>query len=337
MASTVSAQVFPSLTGQELLDQLAVTYRPSQLLDYGDARDTMYTHIYNMNDSVSCVYTGHTLYVPPGQDPTVALFQNGNNNGINTEHTWPQSLGASEEPARNNMHHLFPTRTAVNSARANFPFADIPDEQTTMWYFQTEERTDLPTDHIDQYSERINGQFEPREDHKGNVARAMFYFYTIYQEEATSVDPTFFTDQLSALCHWHNQDPADSLELLRTFLIADYQSGLVNPFVVDCTLAGRTYCQGIPGDCPDIIQSTTADEKETGGMVIAPNPIMDRFQIEVLVEQGTLTVANSLGRIIRQQPWEQGQFIDATEWGPGIYFILLKSGKTSYVGRIVKQ
>ena len=336
MATAAGAQVFPNLTGQALLDQVVATYRPTQLLDYSDARDTMYTRIYNMNDSVTCVYTGHTLYVPPGQDPTIALFQNGDNDGINTEHTWPQSLGAGEEPARNNMHHLFPTRSAVNSARGNFPFADIPDAQTTTWYYRTEERTDPPFSNIERYSERINGQFEPREDHKGNAARAMFYFYTIYHQQATSVDPTFFTDQLATLCHWNEQDPVDSLEELRTFLIANYQSGLVNPFVIDCTLAGRTYCQGFPSDCPDVVLSNAGATPGMQALNIMPNPVGDRFRLDVSEERGTVVITGGLGHILLRQSWLRGQEIDVVGWAPGVYFVLLQSRDRQYLGRLVK-
>ena len=37
---------------------------------------------------------------------------------------------------------------------------------------------DYPTQYIDEYSEKYNDArvFEPIEDHKGNVAKAMFYF-----------------------------------------------------------------------------------------------------------------------------------------------------------------
>ena len=64
-------------------------------------------------------------------------------------------------------------------ARADFPFAEIPDNETDTWYYLTLTLNTIPSSNIDLYSERRNGFFEPREDHKGNVARAMFYFYTM--------------------------------------------------------------------------------------------------------------------------------------------------------------
>ena len=44
----------------------------------------------------------------------------------------------------------------------------------------------IPNQFIDEYSEvdNDNEKFEPREDVKGNIARSMFYFYTIYNNVA---------------------------------------------------------------------------------------------------------------------------------------------------------
>lgn len=44
------------------------------------------------------------------------------------------------------------------------------------------------------------------------------------------------------LCDWHLKDPVDSLEWARTFQIAQFQDKKPNPFVLDCSLARRTYC-----------------------------------------------------------------------------------------------
>ncbi|MFN8329951.1 MAG: hypothetical protein U0T81_01815 [Saprospiraceae bacterium] len=41
------------------------------------------------------------------------------------------------------------------------------------------------------------------------------------------------------------QDPVDSLEWKRTFMISQYQDGKANPFVLDCTLPQRCYCEGL--------------------------------------------------------------------------------------------
>lgn len=137
--------VFPNLTGDFLLSKLLDDYKTSSVLDYGVARDLMYGTIYNINDSVSCVYSGHKLHLPQGVDPSSYLYMNGSPNGINAEHTYPRSKGADEDNgnAFSDMHHLFPTRAAVNSARSNFPFGEIIDNQTTTWYHLDQSQSNM--------------------------------------------------------------------------------------------------------------------------------------------------------------------------------------------------
>ncbi|UCF63256.1 MAG: endonuclease [bacterium] len=230
--------IFPGFTGAELLDSLVVHYKPQSVLSYADARDTLFSKIYTLDDSLHCVYSDFTIWMDPSQDPNTWAY----NNGIDTEHTWPQSKGAVGN-AKSDMHHLYATRIQVNSARGSDPFAEVPDTNTDRWFRKTQVLTTIPNTNIDEYSERDDNSalFEPREDHKGNVARAMFYFYTMYKEEANTADPNFFQLQKSELLNWHRKDPADSLESVRTSLIAPYQDNCPNPFILDSSLVRRAY------------------------------------------------------------------------------------------------
>lgn len=202
----------------------------------------MYKEIYNVQDTVYCVYSHHALYLDPTYpNPIDYLSKGGSDNGINCEHTYPQSKGAEFGNAKSDMHHLYPSRAAVNEARLNYPFAEIDDNKTRKWFYQTSELSSKPNTLIDEYSEGTTNFFEPREDHKGNVARAVFYFYTMYDIQA---DKLFFDTMRSTLCQWHILDPVDSMEWHRSQLIGKYQENKANPFVLDCSLASRTYCQG---------------------------------------------------------------------------------------------
>ncbi|HEX5625484.1 MAG TPA: endonuclease, partial [Saprospiraceae bacterium] len=193
--------LFPGDSSFQLLQKIVQAYKPLVVLDYASAREKMYTEIYNLRDSVSCVYTRHQLFLDPSsQDPIGYLFKNGNANGINCEHTYPQSKGADQGNARSDMHHLFPARAAVNEARSNNPFADIRDASTDTWFYRSFSQSNIPSSQIDEYSESTGSQFEPREDHKGNVARAVFYFYSMYELQA---DRNFFESMRPVLCDWH--------------------------------------------------------------------------------------------------------------------------------------
>ena len=79
--------VFPELEGDQLMERLVSEFKPTVVLNYSQARDTMFRLIDSTNDSLTCVYSGYTIYLDPNQDPTQAAFMDGNSNGINTEHT----------------------------------------------------------------------------------------------------------------------------------------------------------------------------------------------------------------------------------------------------------
>ena len=126
--------VFPDLSGGDLLDAVQVAFTPEDVLTYSTARDTLFKSVYAVDDSLECVYSGWKRYLDPSLDPTQAVFtNNGDDLDINTEHCYPQSKGAEVGNGRADMHHLFPTRATVNSNRANDPFMDIvetPEKET---------------------------------------------------------------------------------------------------------------------------------------------------------------------------------------------------------------
>lgn len=280
----ISAQhidVFPSLTGNELLNEVIQQYKPSAVLPYDQARDTLFGSVDNIEDSLECIYSGHKIFLPPNEDPTTAAYQNGSNNGINTEHTYPQSMWSGGNSPKSDMHHLFPTRAAVNNARSSDPFGDISDNFTDTWYYKNTETSSVPpSDIIDLYSEDTNSYFEPREASKGNIARAMFYFYTMYRNEANAISSAFFQNQLPTLCQWHEDDPIDFEESTRNWRISKHQQNKPNPFILDCSLAARAnYCSGINDYCEWVVSQEEILLENT--MTISPNPVKDILNISI--------------------------------------------------------
>jgi hypothetical protein len=263
--------VFPGQFGQTLLDNLVNTYKPVLSLPQAQARDTLFGIIDNHNDSLTCVYTGYTIWLDPTKDPTQAAFMNNSPDAINTEHTFPQSLGASEL-AEGDLHHLYPTRADVNAARANSPFAEISDNVTEEWFYLDQKKTGIPSANRDLYSEKKGDLFEPREDHKGNVARSMFYFYTMYKEQADLANSSFFATQRQTLCAWHYLDPVDQAEWERTWHIAIYQDDKPNPYVLDCTLPERTFCGDLAETCFVSAQDKKVTPEDFRIENVSPNP-----------------------------------------------------------------
>ena len=220
----------------ELIDFLQENYKTSTTLGYTNARDVMYLEIDREDDGlVYGIYTNYSVFLPEsGVDPSTHLYEN----GINCEHVWPQSLYEGGEPIKSDMHALRPCKDNVNSARGNKPFNEINDAQTTTWYWQDIQTSSTPSSNIDEYSENHGSYFEPREDRKGDIARTIFYFYTMYSEAA---DDNFFEGQKEVLKTWHELDPADEEEIIRTWQIAFYQQNKPNPFILDETLIERAY------------------------------------------------------------------------------------------------
>jgi hypothetical protein len=141
-------------------------------------------------------------------------------------------------PMKSDLHHLRPSKSNVNSSRGNKPFGDNPDSQTDTWFWMSQSQSSIPSNNIDEYSESETAYFEPREDRKGDIARSVFYFYTMYSEVAYSY---FFESQKEILKIWHELDPADEEEINRTWAIAAYQQNKPNPYVLDESLIWRAY------------------------------------------------------------------------------------------------
>lgn len=291
--------VLTGLEGPALLQALQDNYQPAFVLPFSDARDTLFGRIDARNDTLYCVYTGFPVYLPPDEDPTTAAFQDGQ--GINTEHAYPRSKGASFGRPQADMHHLYPSRVDVNADRGNLPFGDVPGNQGSKWYLLAQEFSARPANDTGQYSVLGQTVFEPRDAYKGDIARAMFYFYTVYRQEADAEDPAFFELQRETFCRWQAQDPVDEEEWERTHGISAHQDGKRNPFVLDCTLATRTYCDGVVPPCtppPVSVRDVSAAEL---ALQAFPNPASGQLQLRYeLPQAGSVEVEllNALGQVL---------------------------------------
>ncbi len=198
------------------------------VLDYSIARGRMYNYVDNFNNKVTCVYSGYSENVPYNATNTSP----GVVNDINCEHSIPQSWFNEEPRMRTDIHHLYPTRIQWNSDRGADPFADIADASTLGWLRGTTRLTSIPTSNIDEYSEDTNSEFEPREDHKGNLARTAFYFYTMHANEKFDAgrDVISALADLATLYRWHLADPVDAREIERNNRTAAAQ-GNFNPYI----------------------------------------------------------------------------------------------------------
>lgn len=198
-------QATRGLQGAALVEALHALTETQSCRDYSEETDFMFIVLDNHGGEVECVYTGRTTPIVGGDKPDAT--------DMNTEHSWPQSLGAEQEPAKCDIHHLYPTDADTNNTRANHPFGEVVSDAA-------------PIDGGSRFGDDASGNtvFEPRDAHKGNVSRSMVYFAMRYGY-------TLSDQELSLYRSWSALDPVDSAEVERTLGIADRQ-GVENPYVV---------------------------------------------------------------------------------------------------------
>jgi deoxyribonuclease-1 len=145
-------------------------------------------------------------------------------NRLNTEHTWPQSKfsgHSNKGTQKSDLHHLFPTDSKANSTRGNYDFAEVTKNENLSNCSLSKSGPSV-----------ISGGknfFEPPVAHKGNVARALFYFSVRYKIEIPDEEEDF-------LRRWNHLDPVDEQEMARNNAIEKIQ-GNRNPFIDQPELA----------------------------------------------------------------------------------------------------
>jgi hypothetical protein len=191
---TAGGSACPGLAHTAALDCVAQTYAPASTYSYSRARDTLFAAVDDGDRlRITDLYTGRVLPIASGQDPTTAGCdgdRDGNPSScsnartINTEHVWPQSYGAGQGSAKSDLHHLWPARGDVNSARGNKPFGEFAYSLATRLYADTTDYgfAQAGADTL-LYSAVSSKGFMPRASVRGDVARALFYFRAVYRSE----------------------------------------------------------------------------------------------------------------------------------------------------------
>lgn len=291
-------------------------------LGYSTARKKMYAYIDNNNDSLICIYGGYRQYHQRGNEITSIL-------PINCEHTIPQSFFNSSEPMVCDIHHLFPTYDNWNSVRANYPFADIPDAMTTQWMRNITSQAAIPTQVIDEWAEFNirNSTFEPREQQKGNTARAIFYFYTVYGTQMIGYGyPITRLASLETLLQWHTQDPPDAAERERNNRVQQYQ-GNRNPYIDRPEWVARAFFSCTPS-------TNTNDVFVQNTFTLSPNPVVSELKININLQKESdikVLIFNSLGEQVyqkelgKQTVGRQEIFINTDLLQTGFYFMQLQT------------
>lgn len=213
---------------------------------YNTARDHMYGSIDNVAGQVECVYTGRIATFNTRAGATA--------NNFNCEHTFPQGFFNSASPMVSDLHHLFSTDETANSQRGNMPFGMVSG--SVLWQ--------------NGGSKKGTSVFEPRNVHKGAVARAMLYFVLRHQDYASHFSP-----QEAILRTWHDQYPPVTKDINRNNAIYALQ-GNRNPFTdYPAFLSRITHMLGTTTTTP-VHQLALSDDSLV--MVFSPTSSLVRYK-----------------------------------------------------------
>jgi endonuclease I len=140
------------------------------------------------------------------------------------EHVWPNSrlgiprVSGSQRNQASDLHNLRAIIQSVNSSRSDRIFT-----------------AGSGTNQVN-----ADGGYYPGDEHRGDVARILFYMAVMYDflelaEDGFEVGETYTMDRvtmgkLSVLLEWHKLDPVDAFEVKRNEVIFNAQ-GNRNPFI----------------------------------------------------------------------------------------------------------
>ena len=176
--------------------------------------------------------------------------------GCNIEHSFAKSWwGGAKNDAYKDCYHLNPSNSTANSARSNYPLGvpvkEFKDQSTTgSLKVGKRHHEGLNVDHY---------VFEPKDEYKGDFARAYFYMATCYGKDKNgNYDATvcsayqgwrldnpdvgskfamqndnyleFQPWEQEVLITWHRQDPVSVKEINRADAVSNYQHNR-NPFI----------------------------------------------------------------------------------------------------------
>ena len=220
---------------------------------------------------VTCVYSGENKIYTEPFDFTA--------NGYSREHTychsWMPTNPATALPEYNDYHHLFPTnQDDVNALRSNYPLGVVVTVQQTVLGAK--------------YGQDANGKtvFEPRDENKGDAARAMFYeticytgvsgnLWALPSNISTSIP--YGQDQ-AILKQWHFNDLPDGYEIARNDYIDSLQDNR-NPFIDSIDFVCFINFSNMTYDA--LACQASIDEMLNTGFIVYPNPAKDELSLHV--------------------------------------------------------
>ena len=290
------------------------SYYDDLMIPFFEARDTTQNR-----RVITCVYSGENkIYNEPFDFST---------NGYSREHTychsWMPTNPAQSLPEYSDFHHLFPTNlNSVNILRSNNPLGEVSNVTTS--YLNCKSGTD------------INGKtvFEPRDEHKGNAARAIMYEAICYNSVSGNNWAIPSTQDQFLLKSWHFQDPPDKWEIARNDFIDSLQNNR-NPFIDSIDFVCYIDFSNMTYDASACTPSNLNPDIETK-FIIYPNP--SKNQLNLHVDGATITsyqIFDNLGRVIEGNEVNNKRLVklNVSALKSGVYSVSVKT----QIGQVQKS
>jgi len=190
---------------------------------------------YDVDNSVMDMYSER----PGGKDPyryihSQRVCGSYKNEGdcYNREHLFPQGLFDKKRPMKTDIFHVYPTDGKVNGMRGSYPFGEAKEVR-----WSSKNGSKLGYSNNPEYKGLV---FEPIDEFKGDIARAMLYFAVRYESQIPrfgytpmtdgSYEQTYSTWFLKTLLKWHKEDPVSEHERKRNDAACGFQRNR-NPFI----------------------------------------------------------------------------------------------------------
>lgn len=313
------------LTGNELYTGLHSLISTNTYNSYDGAKVHLFQQLENDAGNVTCIYTGEVYYV--------GYNYNGSSNP-NTEHTYAQSWFSDPEYStkRSDLHHLFPSNMNVNSSRGNLPLFTVANHAAANVYY-----TWTPWQSYRGANASGITVFEPADETKGNIARALLYFNTRYYDTLTQDNVNMIPD----LVQWHNFDPPDSLEIARNQGVYAFQYNR-NPYVDHPEFVGRIWggssaSEDIAPPVADLVLNRVFPNPFTNGTALS---LQSKKPLQAMV-----SIYNARGQKIHswssllpsgnsELRWD-GTDSEGRSLPAGIYLIRVSAGKDSLSAKVL--
>ena len=282
------------------------------------------------NGKVWDIYSDRPGGTPPYQF-NFGSDQCGNYSGegdcYNREHLWAQSWTSNDATEKTDLHHVYPTDGYVNNRRGNYAFGEV---NSASWTSQNGGKLGSCI------TTGFNGTvFEPIDEYKGDIARALMYVSVRYYQEDGSWSTSDMTNKsvikdwaMTMLLRWHEEDPVDDKEINRNNAVYNIQRNR-NPFV----------------DYPDFANKIwdphwSVDENEYTVLVnLWPNPATSTVNIKG-ENLEAVYMYNAIGQLVLSLDVsnDEQSSIDVSGFNSGIYFMnVISQNGGSTLKKVVVQ